>query len=160
MSYYKFSATRMNSTTPHTNDRTRKRQKTAPTNTDPDHQHPQQDRNRKDATTPTTTTTNPEPPQDPDDTDPLPPDYYYPRTIVTWNCNGTGRVLALLLFLSFSSPTLPLISTSRSLPRSSFLHWISSNAIQSNQIKSNRIKIEFNAYNGIEIGIYNIHPQD
>ena len=142
----------MNSTIPHTNDRTRKRPKTAPTNTDPDHQHPQQDRNRKDATTTTTTTTNPEPPQDPDETDPPPPpSYYYPRSIVTWNCNGTGRVLALLLFLSFSSPTLPLISTSRSLPRSSFLHWISSNTmhesnrIESNQIKSNQIKSKLNS---------------
>merc|ERR1719162_9824 len=64
----------------------RKRPKTAPTTkTDPDQQHPHQPdrtRNWKEATT-TTTTTNPPPS----------PSYYYPRSIVTWNCNGlTTRV--------------------------------------------------------------------
>merc|ERR1719162_472492 len=89
----------------------RKRPKTAPTTkTDHDQQHPHQPdrtRNWKEATT----TTNPAPPQDPDGPDPPPsPSYYYPRSIVTWNCNGTGRVMALLFFWSFSSSILPLSS--------------------------------------------------
>ena len=141
----------MNSTIPHTNDRTRKRPKTAPTNTDPDHQHPQQDRNRKDATTTTTTTTNPEPPQDPDETDPPPPpSYYYPRSIVTWNCNGTGRVLALIFFLvlifSYSSSHVNVSLARSRIPHSS----IGSHPMQYNRIKSNRIESKLNSMHIME----------